>query len=113
MKTFCTIHFVLLSIFFAFTGCRKFKQEKIVAKADPYRVTNLYPIERLPSYFNRVVVLPVFTRDQDSPLLEFADQVFQQEIIQEKIFLRQFTYLRIKWREFLVPKEFLGRSTTQ
>ena len=65
----------------------KFKQEKIVAKAESYRVSsNLYPIERLPSYFNRVVVLPVFTRDQDSPLLEFADQVFQQEIIQGKDF---------------------------
>lgn len=86
MKTFCIIHFVLLSIFFAFTGCRKFKQEKIVAKAEPYTVTNLYPIERLPSYFNRVVVLPVYTKDEDSPLLAFADDVFRQEIIQQKIF---------------------------
>ena len=86
MKTFSIIHFVSLSILFVFSGCRKFKQEKIVAKAEPYKVTNLYPIERLPPYFNRVVVLPVFTRDQDSPLLEFADQVFQQELIQEKIF---------------------------
>ena len=86
MKTFCIIHFVLLSIFFAFTGCRKFKQEKIVAKAEPYTVTNLYPIERLPSYFNRVVVLPVYTKDEDSPLLAFADDVFRQEIIQQRIF---------------------------
>ena len=68
------------------TNCRKFEQEKIVAKADPYVATNLYPIERLPKYFNRVAVLPVYHLDPDSSLLKFVDQVFLQELIQEKIF---------------------------
>ena len=35
-------------------SCRKFEQEKIVAEADPYIPGNLYPVERLPTYFNRV-----------------------------------------------------------
>ena len=86
MKTSRVIFFWFLCSFITFSGCRKFKQEKIVANAEPYRVTNLYPIERLPSYFNRVVVLPVYTRDEDSPLLAFADDIFRQEIIQQKIF---------------------------
>ena len=86
MKKPLILFFSILCTFITFSGCRKFKQEKIVANAEPYRVTNLYPIERLPSYFNRVVVLPVFTRDEDSPLLAFADEVFRQEIIQQKIF---------------------------
>ena len=73
-------------LFVLFSGCRKFEQEKIVAKADPYTPTNLYPIERLPKYFNRVAVLPVYHNDSDSHLLEFADPIFQQELIQERIF---------------------------
>ena len=86
MKTSRVIFFWFLCSFITFSGCRKFKQEKIVANAEPYRVTNLYPIERLPSYFNRVVVLPIYTKDEDSPLLAFADDIFRQEIIQQKIF---------------------------
>ncbi len=77
---------VLIGILAALSSCRKFEEEKIVSKADPYIPTNLYPIERLPKYFNRVVVLPVFHSDPDSHLLAFADQVFQQELIQERIF---------------------------
>ena len=76
--------FIAISVFC--TSCRKFEQEKIVAKADPYVATNLYPIERLPKYFNRVAVLPVYHPDPDSSLLKFVDQVFLQELIQEKIF---------------------------
>ncbi|MEC7800417.1 MAG: hypothetical protein VX609_03925 [Verrucomicrobiota bacterium] len=76
---------ILLTLCF-FLGCRKFEQEKIVANAVPYTASNLYPIERLPSYFNRVAVLPVYHQDQDSTLLSFVDEIFQQELLQERIF---------------------------
>ena len=40
---------------------------------------------RLPEYFNRVVVLPCYYHDQDSPLLEYIDK-FSTELAQERIF---------------------------
>ena len=67
-------------------GCRRFEEEKIVAQAKPFIPKNLYPIERLPAYFNRVVVLPCFYSDQDSPVLDYVDEVFHQELSQERIF---------------------------
>lgn len=67
-------------------GCRRFEEEKIVAQAEPFIPSNLYPIERLPEYFNRVVVLPCFYYDQDSPLLGYVDEIFHQELSQERIF---------------------------
>ena len=75
---------ILLSL--VFSSCRKFEQEKVVAKADPFVPKNLYPTERLPPYLNRVVVLPCYYPDQDSTLLDFVDEVFQQELAQERIF---------------------------
>jgi len=68
------------------SSCRKFEQEKVLARADPFVPTNLYPVERLPTYFNRVVVLPCYHADPDSPLLEYIDDVFHQELAQERIF---------------------------
>ena len=41
-----------------------FRAGKVVARAEPFVPTNLYPIERLPNYFNRVVVLPSFYPDE-------------------------------------------------
>ena len=73
-------------IFLTVTSCRTFEQEKIVARAEPFVPTNLYPIERLPAYFNRVVVLPCFHEDDDSPVLAYIDDVFNQELAQERIF---------------------------
>ena len=75
-----------LSIFFALTSCRKFEQEKVVARAEPFIPSNLYPIERLPTYFNRVVVIPCHHEDNDSPILDYIDDIFQQELAQERIF---------------------------
>ena len=68
------------------TSCRKFEEEKVVARAEPFIPKNLYPTERLPAYLNRVVVLPCYYPDPDSTLLDFADEVFQQELAQERIF---------------------------
>jgi len=76
---------VLLGFLFV-TGCRRFEEEKIVAQAEPFVPTNLYPIERLPKYFNRVVVLPCYYHDQDSPILGYVDEIFHQELSQERIF---------------------------
>lgn len=69
-----------------FSSCRKFEQEKVVARAEPFVPTNLYPIERLPDYFNRVVVLPGYYADEDSHLLKYIDDIFHQELAQERIF---------------------------
>ncbi|MEC8655894.1 MAG: hypothetical protein VXX28_08225 [Verrucomicrobiota bacterium] len=81
-------HFPLFLSFLAlvFCSCRKFEQEKVVARAEPFAPTNLYPVERLPSYFNRVVVLPCYHADPDTPLLDYVDDVFHQELAQERIF---------------------------
>jgi hypothetical protein len=76
--------FILLLV--SFSSCRKFEQEKVVARADPFVPTNLYPIERLPDYFNRVVVLPCYFPDEDSHLLTYIDDIFHQELAQERIF---------------------------
>jgi len=67
-------------------GCRKFKEEKVISRAEPFVPTNLYPIERLPAYFNRVAVLPCYYPDPASPVLEFVDEIFHQELAQERIF---------------------------
>ena len=77
---------ILLFGVLAFSSCRKFEQEKVLARAEPFAPTNLYPVERLPTYFNRVVVLPCYHADPDSPLLDYIDNVFHQELAQERIF---------------------------
>ena len=79
------VAFVLLAVLFS-TGCRRFEEEKIVAQAKPFAPSNLYPIERLPEYFSRVIVLPCYYADQDSPLLDYVDDIFHQELSQERIF---------------------------
>lgn len=68
------------------TSCRKFEEEKVVARAEPFVPQNLYPTERLPAYFNRVAVLPCYYPDPDSTVLNYIDEVFQQELSQERIF---------------------------
>jgi hypothetical protein len=80
-------YFSLFALFVVgFSSCRKFEQEKVVARADPFVPTNLYPIERLPDYFNRVIVLPCYYPDEDSHLLTYIDDIFHQELSQERIF---------------------------
>ena len=85
MVTFRNFIFLII-LTVGFSSCRKFEQEKVIARAEPFAVTNLYPIERLPSYFNRVAVLPCFYPDFDSSVLEFIDEIFQQELAQQRIF---------------------------
>ena len=68
------------------SSCRKFKEEEVIAKADPFQPTNIYPIERLPLHFNRVVLLPCSYPDPDNAILKFCDQIFYQELSQERIF---------------------------
>ncbi|HAW97398.1 MAG TPA: hypothetical protein DCX67_02585 [Opitutae bacterium] len=85
MKPRNILHLCLL-LFVFLCSCRRFEQEKIVAQAEPFAPRNLYPIERLPSYFNRVAVLPCHYSDMDSPILEYVDEIFHQELSQERIF---------------------------
>ena len=80
------IFFLVLITCVFISGCRRFEQDKVVARAEPFVPTNLYPIERLPNYFNRVVVLPCYYPDEDSQLLTFVDEIFHQELAQERIF---------------------------
>lgn len=83
MKAFT---YFLLSSILIFSSCRKFKEEEVVAKADPFKPTNIYPVERLPLHFTRVALLPCFYHDPDNSILKFCDQVFYQELAQERIF---------------------------
>lgn len=77
---------ILPLLVLVFSSCRKFEQEKVLSRAEPFVPTNLYPVERLPTYFNRVAVLPCYHADPDSPLLDYIDNVFHQELAQERIF---------------------------
>ena len=77
---FCLI--IVLSL----SSCRRFEQEKVIAKAEPFVPQNLYPIERLPPHFNKVVILPCHLDDLDSPMLEYIDVIIAQELAQERIF---------------------------
>ena len=81
-----TLLIILPLLVLVFSSCRKFEQEKVLARAEPFVPTNLYPVERLPTYFNRVAVLPCYHADPDSPLLDYIDKVFHQELAQERIF---------------------------
>jgi hypothetical protein len=78
--------FIFLAILIFSSSCRKSKQEKALAEAQPYTVTNLYPIERLPVYFNRVVVMPVHLGGLSQSISDFVDDVFNQELAQARLF---------------------------
>ena len=65
---------------------QKIEHEKIVAEATPYQPKNLYPIERLPTYFNRVVVLPNFHTDPSSQVLSYSDDIFHKELTKVGLF---------------------------
>ena len=84
-------------------------RKKVLARAEPFVPANLYPVERLPTYFNRVVVLPCYHADPDSPLLDYIDDVFHQELAQERIF-ETFEFLPIKCRGYLVPRRISSSS---
>lgn len=68
------------------TSCRKLEHEKIIAETEPYQPRNLYPIERIPSYFNRVVVMPNFHLDSSSQVLSYSDDIFLKELSKIGIF---------------------------
>ena len=78
-------YFSLVCVIFT-VGCRKSKQEKALAEAQPYTVTNLYPIERLPVYFNRVVVMPVHLEGSSQNISGFVDDIVNQELAQARLF---------------------------
>ncbi|MFP6886080.1 MAG: hypothetical protein VB997_00910 [Opitutales bacterium] len=84
MKTLTTFAFLCIAL--ACTSCRRFEQEQVVRKADPFRPKNLYPTERLPTSFSRVVVLPCHFADEASPLLRYVDDVFHQELAKQRLF---------------------------
>jgi hypothetical protein len=75
-----------LSLIISLTSCRKFEQDKVIAEAEPYIPKNLYPIERLPTYFNRVALMPCYYPDSASSLLNFADEAFYRELSQARLF---------------------------
>ena len=73
----------------------------MVARAEPFVPTNLYPIERLPNYFNRVITLPCYYSDENSGMLKYIDDIFHQELTQERIF----ETIRINTKQM---KEYFG-----
>ena len=78
--------FFIISLLFMFGGCGKSAHDKAIAEAVPFSVTNLYPIERLPLYFNRVVVMPCSYEGNAPNILEFADDLVNQELAQARLF---------------------------
>lgn len=100
------------------SGCRRFEQEKVIAKAEAFVPQNLYPIERLPPHFNKVVILPSHFDDLDSPMLEYIDEIIAQELAQERIFetlsfstnemIQNFKQPRLSSRNRL-PENFLSK----
>ena len=70
----------------AFSSCRRFEQEKVVHQSEPFLPKNLYPTERLPISFTRVAVLPCYFADEASPLLDYVDEVFHQELTKQRLF---------------------------
>jgi hypothetical protein len=77
---------IFLCVTLAFSSCRRFDQEKVVRQAEPFIPKNLYPTERLPISFTRVAVLPCYFADEDSPLLDYVDEVFHQELTKQRLF---------------------------
>ena len=77
---------IYLCSIFLLSSCRQFEQEKVVREAEPFYPTNLYPTERLPANFSRVAVLPCYFADEDSPLLDYVDEVFHQELSKQRLF---------------------------
>ena len=59
---------ILIPTLIILSSCRKFKEEEVIAKAEPFKPTNIYPVERLPLHFTRVVLLPCFHQDSDSTI---------------------------------------------
>ena len=84
MKSFIHLSFYQLS--FIFHHAENSSKREVVAKAEPFKPTNIYPVERLPLHFTRVVLLPCYHHDPDATILKFCDQVFFQELAQERIF---------------------------
>lgn len=78
--------FIFLSLVLLLSSCRKFKEDEVVARAEPFKPTNIYPIERLPQNITRVALLPCFYKDSSSDLLDYCDELFYNELSQERIF---------------------------
>ena len=84
--------FFLSLVLLAFSaGCRKSKQEKALAELiiPSYKFVS---IERLPVYFNQVVVIPVHLEASSKNISEFVDDIFNQEHPRQD-FLKQFAFL--------------------
>jgi hypothetical protein len=77
---------IFLCATLAFSSCRRFEQEKVVRQAEPFLPKNLYPTERLPINFTRVAMLPCYFADEDSPLLDYVDEIFHQELTKQRLF---------------------------
>ena len=86
MRSLRPFYYLALVCLILSAGCRKSKQEKALAEAQPFKVTNLYPIERLPVYFNRVVVMPVHLGGSAQNISGFVDDVINQELAQARLF---------------------------
>jgi len=67
-------------------SCRKHTPETALRSAKAFEPQNLYPVERLPVYFNRVVVLPAFIEGNPHNLTEYIDEVFSKQLSKEGIF---------------------------
>ncbi len=77
---------LLGGVYSLLTGCNPFSKNEVAKNVEPFAVSNLYPIERLPVYFNRVVVMPCFYEGSAITFLDYADDLFLQELSQARVF---------------------------
>ena len=77
---------LMLAVFFFLGEVQKIRTGKIIAQAPPYQPVNLYPGERLPTYFNRVAVMPAFCDTSSSTALSFIDDLILQELSKSRLF---------------------------
>jgi len=108
-----TVYLVLgISLFMG--GCRHADRDKLVRKAAPHEPTNLHTVEKFPSNFKRVVVLPCHFLPEDQLLLDYIDSVFHQELAKkrlfEPVFINRSELRRMVGKTQLTPQEKLPEN---
>lgn len=78
---------ILLILLLLLTGCGPSKRMQVTQNFIPsYNPSNTYKEEKLPQDLQRVLLLPIYSKDQEWVTLEPLHQSFQTELIQTHLF---------------------------